>query len=67
MTEEWLNNVLLLNVHREEADNLELKEIACMFVASSQRKKNICLATLCDHINKQFLHNGAISIVQSKL
>ena len=34
MTEERLNNVLLLNVHREEAGNLDLKEIACMFVAS---------------------------------
>ena len=36
MTEERLNNALRLHVHREEAGNLELKEIACMFVASSQ-------------------------------
>ena len=46
MTEERLNNVLLLNVHREEAANRDLKEIACMFVASSQQK-NICLWQLC--------------------
>ena len=43
MTEERLNNVLLLNVHmnREEAGNLELKEIACMFVAANKRRTSV--------------------------
>ena len=36
MTEEGLNNVLLLHVHREEAGNLDLEEIACMFVAANE-------------------------------
>ena len=38
MTEERLNNVLLLHVHKEEAGNLDLKEIACMFVAANERR-----------------------------
>lgn len=38
MTEERLNNVLLLHVHREEAANLDLKEIACVFVAANERR-----------------------------
>ena len=38
MTKERLNNVLLLHVHRKEASNLYLKEIACMFVAANERR-----------------------------
>ena len=41
MTEEQLNNVLLLNVHRKEAGNLDLKEIACMFVAANERRTSV--------------------------
>ena len=41
MTEEWLNNVLLLNIHREEASNLDLKVFACMFVAANERRTSV--------------------------
>ena len=51
VTEERLNNVLLLHVHREEAANRDLKEIACMFVAANERRTSFFGQFLCDHIN----------------
>ena len=51
VTEERLNNVLLLHVHREEAANRDLKEIAYMFVAANERRTSFFGQFLCDHIN----------------
>ena len=39
MSEERLNNVLLLNVHKEEADSLDLINIACNFVSANARRQ----------------------------
>ena len=33
-----IHNVPFLHVHREEAGRLDLKEIACMFVAAKERR-----------------------------
>ena len=38
MTEERLNNVILLHVHKEETDHLNLKEIASEFVTANDRR-----------------------------
>ena len=44
MPEERLNNVLLLNVHKEEADSLDLINIAYNFVSANARR--------CDYFGK---------------
>ena len=38
MTEERLNNVILLHVHKEEVDNLDLQEIASDFISVNDRR-----------------------------
>ena len=38
MSEERLNNVMLLYVHKEETDSLDLQEIASVFVSANTRR-----------------------------
>ena len=45
MTEERLNNAILLHVHKEETDQLNLKEIASEFV-TAMTEDSLTLATL---------------------
>ena len=40
MNEERLNNILLLQVHKEETDTLNLTEIARLFVSANTRREN---------------------------
>ena len=40
MTETRLNNVLLLHTHKEMCDELDLVEIAGMFVSANSRRKS---------------------------
>lgn len=39
MTEERLNNILLLYAHKDETDHLDLTEIAHLFVSSNTRRE----------------------------
>ena len=39
MSEERLNNILLLHVHKEETDTLDLTEIAHLFVSANTRRE----------------------------
>ena len=38
MTEKRLNNVMLLHVHKDETDALDLREIAKSFVSANTRR-----------------------------
>ena len=38
MTEERLNNVLILNAYKEDKDDLDFQEIACMFISVNDRR-----------------------------
>ena len=38
MTEERLNNVMILHVHKDETDALDLREIAQFFVSANSRR-----------------------------
>ena len=38
MTEERLNNILLLHAHKEETDTLNLTEVARSFVSANTRR-----------------------------
>ena len=40
MSEERLNNILLLHVHKEETDTLDLTEIARLFVSANTRRED---------------------------
>ena len=40
MTQERLNHCMLLHMHREKTDNLDLIEIAKEFVSRCERRKN---------------------------
>ena len=39
MTEQRLNNVLILNAYKEETDQLDIQEIASMFIAVNDRRR----------------------------
>ena len=39
MTEEQLNNILLLHTHKEETDALDLIHIANLFASANDRRK----------------------------
>ena len=39
MSEERLNNILLLHVHKEETDTLDLTEIAHLYVSANTRRE----------------------------
>ena len=41
MTEKRLNNVMLLHVHKDETDALDLREIAKSFVSANTRRMDI--------------------------
>ena len=43
MTEERLNNILLLHVHKEETDAFNLTEVARLFVSANTRTEVFCL------------------------
>ena len=40
MSEERLNNIMLLHVHKEETDTLDLTEIARLFVSANTRRND---------------------------
>ena len=41
MTQQRLNNLMILHVHKEQTDGLILKDVANEFVGNSQHRKNI--------------------------
>ena len=41
MSEERLNNVMLLHVHKEETDALDVQEIASLFVSANTRRMEL--------------------------
>ena len=40
MTEERLNNVILLHVHKDETDQLDLEEVASTFISANDRRRS---------------------------
>ena len=54
MSEERLNNVMLLHVHKEETDALDVQEIAILFVSANTRRMDFFwkffMNYLCVHI-----------------
>jgi len=41
MTQKRLNNLLLLHVHKDRTDGLDLREAGQQFVGANERRKNI--------------------------
>ena len=41
MCQERLNNLMLLHIHKELTDNLDLKDVATEFISGSEHRLNI--------------------------